>query len=312
MNAIQALRAFLMITLGYTQAQAESKVPDGTEDLTAIMGDLTNAHKAKVNALTEETLAQGYNKGKLESLTKFEEDVRLKFGVGSKKKGLELIDQIIAEKVPDPANPDSIPADAIKKHPVYLEREKDLNTQLTLAKTETEKKVKEVQDSYTAKEEFTKIAADARKKFRGMNPDLPANEEAAAKQEARFIKELEASGLVLQYREGQDPLILEKIEGGGTKRKEDEHGNPVKWEDVLRSTADSMGFVFKAGEERTAPGGNNPGTTPPPQPGQRKYTGKLPTTEAEYVAIITNDSIPRDQRFEVQDAWEAQNKTPTS
>jgi hypothetical protein len=309
MDLLKAFRAYLVITLGWTQAQAETKVPDGTEDFTAIMGDVTNAHKAKVNTQTEETLSQGFNKGKLETLTKFEDDVRLKFGVTSKKKGLELVEEIISEKTPDPANPDTIPADTIKKHPAFLDMERNLSTQLKEANANTEKKVKEVQDSYTAKEQFGKVASDALTKFRGMNPDLPAVAEAAAKQEARLIKELEASGLVFQYREGQDPLILEKTPEGGTKRKEDEHGNPVKWEDVIRSTADSMGFVFKAGEERTSPGGQNPQTTPiNNQPGAKKYTGAFPKNEEEYTKIITDSSIPIDQRGEVQDAWEAQNK----
>jgi hypothetical protein len=308
MDLIKAFRAYLVLTLGLTQAAAEAKVPDGTEDFTAIMGDLANAHKAKVNTQNEEALSQGYNKGKLETLTKFEDDVRTKFGVTSKKKGLELIETIIADKTPDPANPDAIPADVVKKHPAFLERERDLNNQLKTAKELTDAEVQKVKDEYSQKDTLAKVANVALKRFREMNPDLPADAEKAARQEARLVKEIESLGLVFKFQEGQDePLIEQRIEGG-TKRKEDGHGNPVKFDDFVRSTADNMGFVFKAADERTDPGGQPPGSTPPNQQGAKKYTGKLPTNETEYMAIITNDTIPLDQRGEVQDAWEASQK----
>jgi hypothetical protein len=314
MDLLKAFRAYLVITLGWTQAQAEAKVPDGTEDFTTIMGDVTNAHKAKVNTQTEETLTQGYNKGKKESLEKFEGEVRTKFGVTSTKKGLELVEEIISEKTPDPTNPDTIPADTIKKHPAFREREKDLSDQLKAAKDETEAKVNEVKNSYAQKENFAKVGSEFLKKFRALNPVLPADAEKAARQEARLIKDLEASGLVFEFQEGiEEPLIMERLPDGTTKRKEDGHRNAIKFDDLVRSTAEDAGFEFKAGEERSAPGGNNPGTTPPNnQTGAKKYTGAFPTTEAEYTKIITDSSIPLDQRGEVQDAWEAKNKPPTS
>jgi hypothetical protein len=312
MDMLKAFRAYLVITLGFTQAQAEAKVPDGTEDFTAIMGDITNAHKAKVNTQKEEYVSQGFNKGKLEILGKFEDEVRTKFGVASKKSGLELIDEVIAAKTPDPGNPDSIAPDVIKKHPAYLERERTLSNELAEAKAETDKKVKEVQDTYAAKETFGKVSESFLTKFRGLNPILPEDKEKAARQEARLIKELEGSGYVFQLQEGQDPLILERNADGSTKRKEDEHGHPLKWDDFVRSTADGYGFEFKAGEPRTTPGSGNPLLNTQPPIAGAKYTGKQPTNEAEYMAIITDPKLPVDQKGEVQDAWEAKNAPKTS
>lgn len=307
MDLKQTFIKFLMIALGLTAKEAEAKVPDGTEDFAPILEDLTKAHKLKVEAQKTEDFDQGHQKATLEILNKRDEEIKEKYGIKSKKKGAELLDEVIAAKVPDPKNPDSIPADVVKKHPAYLERERELSTQVKEAKDETATKVKEVQDSYAQKESFTKVGNTFLDRFRGMNPVLPEDKEKAARQEARLLKELEASDLVFQLQDGQDPLILERAEDGTTKRKEDGHGNPIKFDDFVRNTADNFGFEFRAGEPRSTPGGNQNTNTPPVTPGARKYVGKLPETEKEYVAIATNSSIPLEQRGEVQDYWEQKN-----
>jgi hypothetical protein len=304
MKLREAFIQYLIKTLGYTKAKAEETIPAETEDsdFTEVLETINTAHKAKVLNQKETDFNEGHQKATLDTLTKREDEIREKYGIKSKKKGIELIDEVIAAQLPDPKNPEAISDDLVRKHPAFIKRESELLEAVETAKGETESKVKEVEDRYAGKETFSKVVDFSLKTFRGMKPVLPADADKAARQEARLIKELEASGLKFQLQgEGQPPLVLE----ADGKRKEDGHGNPIKYEDLIRGFADDLGFEFKAGDERSSSGGTPPGTTPPPVQGA-KYTGKQPTNKAEYMAIITNSALPMEQRAEVQDAYEKQ------
>jgi hypothetical protein len=301
MKLREAFIQYLMKTLGYTRAKAETTVPEEADDsdYTEVLEGLDTAHIAKVNTQKEEYFNQGHQKATDEVLTKRENEIREKYGIKSKKKGLDLIDEVITAKTPDPEKPEAISDDLVRKHPAFLAREKELSEQLTAAKEETEEKVQAVQDQYAAKETFGKVAGISLNTFRGMGPELPKDATKAARQEARLIKELEASGLKFELQgEGQPPLVLE----ANGKRKEDGHGNPIKFEDLIRGFADELGFEFRQGEPRSSAGGEKPGSTVPPVAGA-KYTGKQPTNKAEYLAIITDPALTIEQKGEVQDTF---------
>lgn len=304
LNIREAFIKYLVKTLGLTVKEAEAKVPEEADsDFTEVLAGLENVHKAKVNLQKEEDYDSGHKKGTGEALAKFEDEVRSKYDIKSKKKGTELLDEVITAKLPDPAKPESISEDVVKKHPAFLARERELSDALQEAKSETETKVNEVLQGIAQKETLQKVAGLGVSAFRGLNPVLPADATKAERQEARLTREIEASGLKFEFQEGNpEPLVLE---ADGKKRKQDGHGNPIRFNDLIKGFAEDLGFEFKVASERSSAGGAGGNQTPAPVPGA-KFTGKAPATIGEYQAIISDSSLSFDQRAEVQDTYEKQ------
>lgn len=315
------LVAALMAALGISKAAAEEMIAGDKATNGEALADFNRLHPIKIAAIKEESRSAGYDKGKGEALTKFEDDLKEKFDVKSKKKGLDLVEEVITAKTPDPAKPDSISDDVVKKHPAFLKREKELTDALDEAKAEVETKVKEVQDGYTKKETQNIVISDALAKAKGMKVAFSTKPETAARQENILKKELLAKGYDFEIRgEGANKTILLKYaaDTGEFKkgaRVEDAHGNPVTFDNFVRETVLDAGLDFAAANPRTGLGGGDgkggkKGEAPEADDAEKpKYAGKMPTTEAELVKIITDKKVPLEHRQEVQAYYDSQQES---
>jgi hypothetical protein len=300
------LLKYLVITLGLTVAEATAMLTDEAVESGDLLKDLTTKHAAKVAEDKTENFNQGEQKARKEVLTKFEDDLRTEFGIKSKTKGIDLVKEVITAKTPDPKNPEAISEDVVKAHPAFINREKALLKEVSDAKEETAAKVKEVEDGYTKKETLKKASDLGLSEFRKLKPVLSADATKAAKQERLLTKALEESGYDFKIQDDGNVTLMKD-----GKRAEDAHGNPIKYADFIKTTADDLGFDFKVAEERGSPGGGN-GTGGKQNEGDKqaaKYSGTMPKTEDDLVKIITDDSIPLEQRNEVQAFFDASQKT---
>lgn len=292
------LLKYLVTTLGLTAAAASELVTDEKVESGDLLKEITSLHAKKVADDRTENFNQGEQKARKEVLTKFEDDLRTEFGIDSKKKGLDLVKEVVTAKTPDPAKPDSISEDVVKKHPAFLKREKELQDSLDLSKKETEDKVKEVENGYAKKETFKTVSEIGLTEFDKLNPVLSADSGKAAKQKNLLTKALQDSGYDFEIQKDKSVLLMK--EG---KRAEDAHGNPIKYADFIKQTADDLGFDFKVATDRTSAGGGN-GTGGKANEGNGnealKFTGKMPTNDDEYIKIITDNTIPVDARNEVE------------
>lgn len=247
---------------------------------------------AKFDDKIREQHIKGYDKAKAESLSKFEKDIRDKFGVTEEKQGLELIDAVIAAK--SKGTEGALDDEKIKASKIY-------NDTIDQLKKEKEAAVKEWKDKYEGREKqlqreatFKTIAEEAKSIVKGLEPILPADEKKAERQLSILIRELETE-YEIEVLEGGKKIL--KKDG---KVVEDSHGHPISFESVVKDKA-SMLWDFKQGESRGGAGNNNDDDGA--QGGKAKgYKGPLPKTEDEYLKMIS-ELKEESAQIELTKAW---------
>lgn len=218
---------------------------------------------------------KGFNKAKAESLSKFEEEIRGKFQITEDKKGLELIDAILATK--STAGTGEVDDEKIKASKIF----NDTIAQLKKEKTDA---VKEWVDKYEGREKqlqkeatFKSIVEDAKTFVKGLNPILPEDAKKAERQLSILIKDLETE-FEYEVQEGGKKIL--KKDG---KVVCDAHGHPVSFEDVIKEKA-SLLWDFKKAEEREGTGNKNETGGAGDKGG---YNGPVPKNEEEYNKLIS-------------------------
>lgn len=234
------------------------------------------ARVAKFDEKIREQHVKGYDKAKAESLSKFEKEIKEKFGITEEKQGLELIDAVITAK--SKGSQGELDDEKIKASKVY-------NDAIDKLKKESEAAVKEWKEKYESREKqlqreatFKTIADEAKSIVKSLNPILPADEKKAERQLSILIKELE-SEYEYDVLEGGKKIL--KKDG---KVVEDNHGHPISFESIVKDKAGLL-WDFKQGDSRQGTGnkndqgGANGG-------GNKGYSGPLPKTEEEYMKMI--------------------------
>ena len=268
---------------------------DQSEDLAPVLA----AHAKKVKDQVAAGNSDGYKKAQKDVLGKLEADLKSEYSITTDKTGTELVKEIVAARV---ANPGAISEDLVKRHPAYLTLENSVNDKVTAATKEATEKVTELEKSYTRREQFQTVKAKAIAAFDALNPILPDNAQAAEKRRERFVKDLEA-GTNFELTPSGEVLLLDK-EG---KRREDSHGNPVKFSDHVKSITDELGFEYGVATPRTS-GGNTTTTTTSTQ--DAKFKGELPKKgdDNKYIALIADPNLSTEEKLEIQAHWAGENK----
>jgi hypothetical protein len=308
------LVAALMAALGISKAAAEAMIADEKATNGEALAEFNRLHPIKINTLKEEARTAGYDKAKGEVLTQFEDELKEEYGIKkTKKKGLDLIKEVVEAKTPNLENPEAITADVVKKHPVFIAREKELTEQLEAAQAETEGKVNEVKADFEKKETHKTIFADAFASATKMKAAFSTKPEVLARQQAVFQKMLLDRGYDFEIRgTGANKTILLKYaaDTGEFKkgaRVEDAHGNPVTFDSVVKEAVLDTGLDFLVANPKESLGGGGKGPNIRKAPDNNnepeevpKYSGAMPTNDDEYIKIVTDKTIPVEQRNEVE------------
>lgn len=300
MNELQKfILAYLGVSLGLTKTELEDKVLE-LETSEEARKEFFDLHKAKVSEIKKTALDDGHKKATKTALTKLESEIKEKFGIDSEKQGLELIEDVVATKAASSESKE-VTEDDVKKHPVYLALEKEKSKAEKTFDATLQAKIKEVEEGFAKKETVKTVADKAISQFMELNPVLSSDATKAEKQKALIRKQVETGNFKI---EGDTILIL----NADGSRLEDDHGNAVKFEDYVKNTADEFGFEFKVANDRdSSGGGSNGGVGGDGNQGgtgsEKKYTGKLPTNEAEYAALLFDNTLSPDQKSEVDAHW---------
>lgn len=281
------LLAFVATALGVAESEVEAKLKDA-EDASPLL----ELHKQKVKEQKETNFNDGYKKAEKKVKSDYEKSLKEAFGIESEKIGADLVEEL--KSTVTTTTPGEITEDAIKKHPLYLAKEKEVQTVAKNVEKEWKTKLTELEQAQAKKETFKVVEQRAIAEFEKLNPVLSPDPIKAARQRELLIKELAANGYQV---DGENILTLNP---DGT-RKEDGHGNAYKFQDLVRETADKY-FDFKVAEDRSSAGNTNQN----PQATTKKFTGQMPKTQDDYFKIVNNEDIPIDQRLEVKEAWEKQ------
>ncbi len=292
--------AYISKTQGKTPEEVSSLLFKKEADVESLKDDALNAlfdlDKSRVASFdnkNKEHYDKGYNKAKAETLAKFEGEIKDKFQFTEDKKGLDLVDAIIAGKVSNSELDD----EKVLRSKKYLETVEQL-------KKEAAAKAKELQDRYDSREKelqekatLSKVDKKALELLRKMNPDI-ADDLKETWEEVYLQKIHEFKFDVRQGANNDDIFQPLKKDGEEYKTYVDEHMHPVPFEDLAKATASRM-FKFKQEPPGTGTGNNNDGTGA----GEAKgYKGPRPVSEADYLKKLS-EARSEEEKIEITKAW---------
>lgn len=307
-----------LLKMPETEVAELLKKPDGSEgiDEDKLLQIILDKDKNRIAAIKAEAAkvdgspkwADALKKATKEVWTAVENKIKEQFSIESDLQGEELIDHV-SETVKEQAKAaggkkgEAPTEDDIKKHPVFLRAEKDWKKQLTDKEVEKVNALKEVEDKFTQKETFTRVKEAALAKFKKVGEViLPADADKAERMIQRLLID-ELSGYTYEVDEKGKFNVLNK----DGKRIEDEHGYAMDFDAVVEKIAKSN-FDFKVASDRGAPGNGKP-KPDEGKPGEKKFTGKAPANKAEYLDLLTNDSLSSEQKLEVKGEYGQQFNT---
>ena len=257
--------------------------------------DAKRVEAIKKSVDTKPAFQDGFKKAQGEILTKFEKDLKEKFGLESDKMGLELVEELVSKKSEGGQGGD-LTEDAIKRSKVFQDMESNLKKQVTTVKTEYETKINEIQDGYKAEQTFSNVSQKALQIFNGLNPILPQNKTVADNQVKFFVNTLKDFKFDVQ-----DERIVVMDKDG--KVIEDGHGNSRSFEDIVKETASGL-FEFKANN-----GGSGSGNGGQGQGGSgSSFAGNVPKTFEELEKVMGDNSISIEDRSNIMAEYEKAQK----
>ena len=256
--------------------------------------DAKRVEAIKKSVDTKPAFQDGFKKAQGEILTKFEKDLKEKFGLESDKMGLELVEELVSKK--SEGGQGDLTEDAIKRSKVFQDMESNLKKQITTVKTEYETKINEIQDGYKAEKTFSNVSQKALQIFNVLNPILPQNKTVADNQVKFFVNTLKDFKFDVQ-----DERIVVMDKDG--KVLEDGHGNSRSFEDIVKETASGL-FEFKANN-----GGSGSGNGGQGQGGSgSSYAGNVPKTFEELEKVMSDTSISIEDRSNIMAEYEKAQK----
>lgn len=234
---------------------------------------------------------EGYKKATREVLNAYEEKIREEFGVADEElKGVDLIRKVVETGSSSTTkDPKDLSEDELKTLPAVLkllsEKEKSFSEREKEIKTEYETKIAQ----FGKERVFNEVSKKALSILDSLNPVLSTDPVKAQNQKNILLRELQS----FEFQEVNGEIVPMK----DGKRYENDHGHGVSLETLVKDTAGNY-FDFKQADQRDAP-----------PAGQGSGAGggiKIPKTESEYAKIMTDTSIPMEQRLKIKEAFHAQ------
>jgi hypothetical protein len=277
-------------TLNISSTEAASLLFDVKEDGSGelkgtALPTLLDKDKARVQAFKEEATQahdKGFKKAQAEALTKFEKDLKEKYGITSDKQGVELIEQVVTEKIKASGTGEA-DEEKIKRSKLYLDTVDRLTKEKTDAVSAEAKKFTDLQTSIQKESTFKSVSETVLDYIKNdLMPILPEGKTADGKSKAdiqlqKFVKDF-ASEYDIEVKDGR--ILLSK----DGKLLEDPHGKHYDIKDVVKAKASEV-WDFKEGQARQGTGnkheaGGAAGST------DKGYKGPIPKNEVEYLDMV--------------------------
>lgn len=243
----------------------EDKLKDTAPDelLTAIGAKLTAAKQAETEAFDK-----GFKKAEAKYKTEAEKTISTVLGVEINE-GDDLTEVVSKWHAENKKTKTTFTDDDVKKHPLYRELEKN-----RIPKDEYEKVTSEF-EQYKAQSARREVLGQVKPKVWsvviGMNPKLPSDPNVAETYRNAFLSAFDEYDYQI---ENDDILILKD-----GKRVEDNFGNPLKFQDFVKSNASKY---FEFNKQAPTGGAGNGG-----QQGSGAVVAGMPKSWAEFNATCS-------------------------
>lgn len=257
-----------------------------------VVDEVLNLDSARVESIKKnapvpkDRLDNEFKRGQKEALKKLEDTVKDKYSFDSEKLGIDLIDDIIADKSKVTKK---ITDDDVKKHPLYLDLEKS-----RVAKDEHDRVIKEFNDfknNIEKTQKFSAVKDKAGSLLDSMKPIVSENPAVAKTRRDDFLSKFES----YDYQIDGDNIIILKPDGS---RLEDGHGNPLPFEAHVKNVA-VLNYEFPKQNDKGNGGGDG---------GDNKtFNFAVPKNDAEYRDAIRSAKT-LDEKVAIKDAYENSQK----
>ena len=250
--------------------------------------ELDRERIASINQRGSDKFQQGYNKGKKEERGAFEKEIREEFGIDDNELiGTDLVNKVVElNTAKSKADPSKLSEDELKAHPSVIkllnDKDKTFQTREQELKAEFETKL----TGFQKENRFGKVSKKALSILDTLNPVLSKDPVRAANQRSILLNDLQEN----EYQEEGDGFIPLDKDG---KRLENSHGKGITFEELVKSKSEKY-FDFKQAEDRDTP----------PAGGDDSGARTSPKTEAEYAKIISDPSIPLEERKQIRENWQ--------
>lgn len=253
--------------LNLTEEELTSKYFDGEALKETAPDELLTAIETKLKA-AKQGETEAFNKGfkKAEAKFKSEAENTIKEVLGVEiNEGEDLAEVVSKWHSENKKTKSALTDDDIKKHPLYRQLEKE-----RVPKEEYEKVISEF-DDYKSQAARREVLAQVKPKVwgvvTGMNPKLPTDQKVAETYRNAFLSVFDSYDYQI---ENDDVLVLKD-----GKRVEDNFGNPLKFEDFVKSNASNY-FEFNKQEAKGGAGNANG------QPPAGAVAASMPKSWAEF------------------------------
>lgn len=255
--------------------------------------------KARVQSFKDEaTLAhdKGYKKAQGEALTKFENDLKGKYGITSDKQGIDLIEHVVVEKLKTTGNEND--EEKIKRSSAYLSMVDKLTKEKADSVKAEQDKYNELQTKIHKESTFKSVSEIALNYIKTeLNPILPEGKTADGKSKADIQLQKFLNDLTNEYEfEVKDGKTL--ISKGG-KLIEDAHGHMLDLKEIVKAKASEL-WDFKTGEPRRGTGNSNDAGAAGSD--DKGYKGPVPKSQEEYMKFI-GEAKDDATKIEITKAW---------
>jgi hypothetical protein len=300
MNKYKAILDGVIATLlkgGEAQKEIAEILNSDEESLDdkAVLSQILEADKARVKALRTSYFDDGHKKGKGEALTAQEKKLREQYNIQDDVSGEDLITLIIESN--SKKSDKELNDDSVKRHKAYIQLQDQAKKQLEDLRKEYDEKISAQEKTFNKEKVFNSISEKALATFESLKPILSEDPQKAAKQRQILINELKG----FEYEEQDGKIIILK-EG---KVWEDQHGHRVELDNLVKDTAAQYFDFRKAEEDRSSPNGGKKGEAGAGAGSGKKFSGKWPANEAEYMNILSDTSLPLADRSALQEEWKA-------
>jgi hypothetical protein len=259
-----------------------------------------NAERIKqLKAETTEKFNDGYKKAEKEFKTLSEKVLKEVTGIDSDLVGDELKDDIKQKLEEKTSKKSTLKDDDIKKHPLFIEREKQLLKQITDEVAAVKTDFENYKTNITKTEKINKIKNKAIDIMASLNPILSSDATKAENQKRLFLREFDGNDYEIQ----DDGSIVIIADG---KRLENKQGYPVTFDEFVKEKTLSIFDV----KQQDAKGSTGNGQQQAQQQKQTQTINARPKTMAERNEAINAARLKGDMTVIAEiDKYYQDNKT---
>jgi len=274
----------------YTKAEDSDELILKDDALELVLdADVSRVDKIKKSVKPDpEALKSQYSRGLKEAMENYEKELRETYSSASDAQGLDLVKAIINSET---KNKSKLTDDDVKKHPLYLDLEKNRVTKEKYDSLESE--FNDYKSNQARNARLSDIKKDVMTIFDTLNAVQSDNPTVARNRINDFLSKFEQANLDYEIQEDGNHVITKD-----GSRLEDDHGNPLKFKEFVVQNAQLYYDFAKSDAKGNAgnSGGDNGGGS----------HIDVPKTKEEYLKYMATESDPA-KRVAMNQAWEAQN-----